>query len=43
MEVPTIPQERTKLIGEEAREKGGVSGEKAVKNGLFQLWVGRRS
>jgi hypothetical protein len=28
-----LPQERTKLIGQEAREKGGVSGEKAVKNG----------
>jgi hypothetical protein len=23
--------------------KGGVSGEKAVKSGLFQLWAGRRS
>jgi hypothetical protein len=38
-----LPQERTKLIGKEAREKGGVSGEKAVKNGLSQLWAGRRS
>jgi hypothetical protein len=38
-----LPQERTKWIGEQAREKGGVSGEKAVKNGLFQLWAGRRS
>jgi hypothetical protein len=33
-----LPQERTKLIGLEAREKGGVSGEKAVKN-LFQSTI----
>jgi hypothetical protein len=29
-----LPQERTKLIGWQAQEKGDVSGEKAVKNGL---------
>jgi hypothetical protein len=38
-----LPQERTKFLGYQAREKGDVSGEKAVKNGLFQLWAGRRS
>jgi hypothetical protein len=38
-----LPKEWTKLIGYQAREKGDVSGEKAVKNGLFQLREGRRS
>jgi hypothetical protein len=35
-----LPQERNKSIGKQAWEKGGVSGEKAVKNGLFQLRAG---
>jgi hypothetical protein len=29
------------MIG--AEKKGGVSGEKAIKNGLFKLRAGRRS